>query len=93
MERFQVYGGPDVFGPWEIVASHIGRAGYTIQVTPIGDTVVVGVVRYFGEGDSRPRTESFSEQVSIQTGDSVANVDVRLKGVPTGSSCWVDVSP
>jgi len=93
MPRYQVYAPPDQFGDWTTVANPLGRVSYTITVEPIGDTLITGEVRYFGEGDIIPRVDSFSQEVSIQTGDSVATVDVHLKGTPTGSSCWVDVTP
>lgn len=87
-ERKQVYAGPNVFGPWSVVASHIGRVTYKISVEPIGDTVVVGEVRYFDRNNGTV-TEGFYKEVEIQAGNSVANVEVRLKGTPFGSSCWV----
>ncbi len=89
-ERKQVYAGPNVFGPWSVVASHIGRVSYKISVEPIGNTVVVGEVRFY-DTNNRRVTKGFFKEVTIQTGNSVANVEVRLKGVPFGSSCWVTI--
>lgn len=89
-ERVQVYAGPNVFGPWHVVASHIGSVSYDIKVEPVGDTVVVGEVRYYNE-QNRQITSGFYRETSINTGNSIANIEVRLKGVPFGSSCWVTV--
>ena len=92
MSRHQVWAGPMVFGNWVAVANHLGSADFTITVEPIGDTVVVGQVRYF-DRQNQHVTEDFNGEVSISTGNSVATVEVRLKGGVSGSSCWVDVSP
>src|SRR5262249_38331976 len=89
--RVQVYAGPNVFGPWAVVSSHIGHVRYTIKVEPIGDTTVFGEVRYYDESNTLV-TKGFYQEISISTGNSIANVEVRLKGIPFGSSCWVDVN-
>jgi len=90
MERKQVYAGPMMFSSWHVVASHIGSLSYSFTVTPIGDTVVVGQIRYF-KAEHDQVVEDFQETIEIQTGNVVANVEMRLKGAPSGSSCWVDV--
>src|SRR5262245_948206 len=47
-QRHQLYAPPVAWGPWSDVASHIGPARFTITVEPIGKTLVVGEVEYFG---------------------------------------------
>lgn len=93
MARKQIYAPPLVFGPWEVVGSHIGEVNYSITVEPIGDTLITGEVKYFKRDGGAQVTEAFSKQTSVSTSNSVANVEVRLKGTPTGSSCWVDTVP
>ena len=83
--EFSAYAGPLVFGPWVNVASHMGTATFSISAEPIGSTVLVGEVRYFAT-DGSQRTESFTKSVSVRTGNSIANVEVRFKGVPLGSA-------
>ncbi|WP_437905572.1 hypothetical protein WME95_46050 [Sorangium sp. So ce327] len=91
-ERYQVYAAPAPFwGPWSVVGSHIGRATFQIAVEPIGSTVIRGEVKYY-DANSTLVEQPFHDQVTIRTGDSVVNVDVRLQGVLSGSSCWVTVS-
>lgn len=87
-----VYAGPLIFGPYATVASHIGSVDFEIKVDPIGKTVVVAEVEYINESGKKV-TKSFHGKTSIQTGNSIANVRIRLKGVPTGSACRVTVSP
>lgn len=88
--RYQVYAPPLVFGNWSVVGSHIGTVTVHLVVEPIGDTVVVGQVRYFNSQNVQVE-EEFHKETTVSTGNSVANIEVRLKGTPTGSSCWVDV--
>jgi len=88
--RHQIYAPPNAFGNWQVVHSHIGPTTRQINVTPIGDTVITGQVRYFNNNNNQV-VESFYQTTSVATGNSIANIEVRLKGTPTGSSCWVDV--
>jgi hypothetical protein len=92
LARTPVYAAPNVFGPWETVANHGGSITFTISVEPIGDTVVTGEVRYYGENNSRV-VEGFFQKTTITTSNSYGIVEVRLKGTPSGASCWVDVTP
>jgi hypothetical protein len=90
LTRYQVYAPPLFYGQWRVVGSHIGTATFNISVEPIGSTLVVGQVRYYNRDNQRV-VQSFSNSVTVRTGNSVANIEVRLKGNPTGSSCWVTV--
>ena len=89
-ERKQVWAAPLVFGPWVVVGSHAGEVRFKFEVEPIADTEIFGEVRYFKAKGKRV-TEIFRKEVTIRTGDVYGNVEVRLKGVPTGASCWVTV--
>jgi hypothetical protein len=92
MSRSQVYAPPNAFGNWEIVAAHVGGpTTYQISVEPIGDANVVGQVKYF-DVDNHEQVKDFSGATEVKTGNSVDNVWVRLKGLVTGTSCWVDVN-
>lgn len=88
----QVYAPPAVFGNWQTVSSHIGPMKYAITVEPIGDTKVFGEIRYYNK-EGKQVVKPFHDKVEIEVGNSIANVEVRLKGVPTGSSCKVFVTP
>jgi hypothetical protein len=85
-----VYAPPLVYGAWTPVRNHIGPATMTITVTPVGKTAVFGEVKYFDQ-NGRERIESFFTGITIRTCNCVGAVYVRLKGVPTGSACRVDV--
>jgi len=87
-----VYAPPMVFGPWVTVASHGGAVRVHIRVEPLGDTVVTGQVRYFRAIDKTQVTVDFSREVEVTTANVWANVEVRLRGIPTGSACKVYVS-
>ncbi len=90
-ERHQVWAAPIRYGPWAVVGEHTGRDHFVISVEPIGSTSVDGEVKYYNRSNELT-TETFAKQVAFDVGDSYANVQVRLKGTPTGSSCWVTVS-
>lgn len=92
LTRYQVYAPPIVYGSWHIVGSHIGTASFNISVDPLGDTIVVGEARYYDKNNKHV-IKPFSETITVLTGNSVAHVEIRLKGSPTGSSCWVTVIP
>lgn len=90
LRRHQIYAPPLKYGLWREVIGHIGRASFKISVKPIGNTDILGQVRFFDEENKRI-IEDFGKSVRIRTGNSVAAVEVRLKGNPLGSSCYVDV--
>lgn len=87
------YAPPLVFSPWVVVGSHVGQITYTISFKPQGDTQIQAQVRYF-ENKNLPRVErDILSGTSITTSDSVANVEMRFKGIPTGSAVDVSIVP
>lgn len=90
VKSYSVYAPPLVYGNWTKVGSHIGRVAFAIDVTPIGGTRVFGQVKYYVNG--RIRTEDFTGSIVIQTGNDIASIRIRLKGVPLGSACRVTVT-
>lgn len=89
--RHQVWAAPLTFGPWAVIANHLNSVTFEVTVTPIGDTMVTGELRYWNKNNEKVIV-SFKDSQKITTGNSIGNVEVRLKGTPLGSSCWVDVS-
>ena len=90
-QRHQIYAPPMIYGPWRQIAAHGGPVAFDISVTPVGDTQIVGEVRYTNRTGEKT-VDRFIGDVSIRTGNVWDKIEVRLKGVPTGSSCYVDVS-
>jgi len=91
---FSAYAAPSIWGPWVTVASHIGSVTFTIETTPLGDTLLMSRVRYWkGAGGGSQVTEEFRDSTTITTSNSVANVEVSCKGVPTGSAVDGSVEP
>jgi len=91
MATFNIWAPPNFFGPWVIVASHGGVVRYTIQASAVGSTLVIGEVKYYSQ--TGERIEQFRDVARITTGNAWANVRVRFKGIPLGSSVEVRVSP
>lgn len=92
--RLQAYAPPIAWGPWTIVGSHLGVVTFDIDYTALGDTLVMGEIRYFKGANSGVRVvEGFRDSVTITTSNSVANVEARFKGVPTGSAVDISVTP
>jgi len=91
--RHQVWAAPLTFGPWAVIATHLNSVKFKIEVNQIGDipTLITGEVLYWNI-DNQKITTSFIGSITIETGNSIGNVEIRLQGTPTGSSCWVDVS-
>lgn len=90
---FTAYAPPLVWGPGMTVASHIGAVTYRITYEAIGDTLVMGRVHYYKSGSQDKVTEEFSSSTTITTSNSVGNVVVDFKGIPTGSAVNGTISP
>ena len=88
-ERHQIYAPPSFWGNWEVVSAHCGAARYRIEVEAIGDTHVVGQVKYYSDVRRDWVIEDFFKSTTIITGNAYSTVSVRLKGAGLGSSCWV----
>jgi hypothetical protein len=82
---FTGYATPLAFGPWVTAIGGLGyAASVRIDVQPVGDTVIFGEVKFFNEAGVK-ETIQFQGTALFKTGDSLQNIDVRFKGVPTGS--------
>lgn len=92
LNRFNAYAGPSTWGPWTQIAAHGGPVTYTITAKPVGSTVIVGRVKYFGR-DGKQHIETFRGSTTITTGNSWATVRVSFKGIPTGSAVEGTISP
>jgi hypothetical protein len=83
-----------MWGAWQTIASHSSSVTYEISYEPVGDTVVVAQVQYWkGSGGGSQVVEDFSKETSITTSESIANVNVRFKGVVTGSAVDGEINP
>jgi hypothetical protein len=90
---FKIYAPPNFYGPWETIASHVGEVTYSVSVKPVGSTVVAGEIRFYDKKTGKQAVRSFFGSTTFTTSNSVANVEIRLKGGGLGSSCDVKVSP
>lgn len=82
---FDAYAPPMVFGKWKTILSHAGSQRVTIEVEPVGNTIVIGEVRYWQREDKQI-TCQFKDSITIQTAKVVAVIEVRFKGNPTGTA-------
>ena len=79
------------WGAWNTIESHGGSISRTITYEPVGDTLVLGKVRYFKFKDKSVE-EEFKDNTSISTADVWANIEVCFKGVVTGSTVQGEIS-
>lgn len=84
-KTFTAYAAPMLWGPWVTIQSHGGPIAFKITYTPIGDTLVMGKVRYYKEKEKLVE-EEFKDEITIRTADVWANVEVCFKGLPLGST-------
>jgi len=84
-KTFTAYAAPMMWGPWTTIQSHGGSIAFAISYSAIGDTLVMGKVKYFKAKDTQVE-EEFRDETTIRTGDVWANVEVCFKGVPLGST-------
>jgi hypothetical protein len=92
MRLYAAYAGPNIWGPWVIILSHLGIVNCSISAKPVGDTVLRCRVRYFDSKNVQV-TEEWNGDVKITTSNSVANVEVSFLGIPLGSAVDGTVSP
>lgn len=81
--QFDAYAPPLVYGPYEVIAEHIGSIHYSGSASPVGDTNLHGEVRYYGEGWVE---EGFIGEFAFTTGNAVATVKTHFKGNPFGTA-------
>lgn len=92
--QFHAYAPPDIWGMWTTISSHVGSVSYEISYSAVGNTLVVAQVRYWqGPGNGTQTVEDFRDDINVDTADCVGNVEVRFKGVPTGSAVDGSISP
>ncbi|PFP09361.1 hypothetical protein COJ90_20855 [Priestia megaterium] len=90
LELFQVfehYAPPaPLWGDWRVILSQLnGPQSYTIKYEPIGDTVVVGQVTYSNNSNQIVK-EGLYQETTINTGNSVSNIEVRFQAILTGTA-------
>ncbi len=88
-----LYAPPLTWGVWYTVQSHLGVHHCHISLHPAsGNTKVYGRVRYYkGSGGGTQVDEMFTGSISFVTSNSVANIEVCLKGDPWGCGVRVTV--
>jgi len=87
MSDFSYSAPPNVFGPWQTIASYGGEVQYTLSASPLGDTQIFGEVRFGAE------TRSFADHITFRTRNEWSNVDVRFKGIPLGTAIHGSILP
>lgn len=92
MSLFNAYAAPSTWGPWVTVGSHLGEASFTINANAVGDTLLKCRVRYYKTSVSQV-IEEWLDNVTVNCGDCVANVEVSFMGIPTGSAVDGTVNP
>ena len=83
-KRFIAYAAPMSWGPWATIQSYGGAIAFKITYIAIGDTMVMGKVRYY-RGKDKHVEEEFKDEVVIRTA-VWANVEVCFRGLPIGST-------
>jgi multidrug efflux pump subunit AcrA (membrane-fusion protein) len=89
---YHAYAPPGVYGAWTQVATHLGAMHFSIDVAPVGSTVVQSEVVYV-DRSGRITTRPFHGHIDIDTCNCVATVQVRCKGIPTGSAVTITCIP
>ncbi len=84
-KAFTAWAAPMMWGPWTTIQSHGGVINFKITYSAIGDTMVMGKVKYYKE-QGHTSEEEFKDSTSIKTAVVWANIEVCFKGIPTGST-------
>lgn len=95
IQRLRYYAPPVFFGPWVTAASYCATSlTYSISFEPIGDTQILGEVKYFKYPNVEVTESIFSgAKITTAPANICANIMVRFKGVPTGSAVDITVEP
>ncbi|MCC5468521.1 hypothetical protein [Pelosinus baikalensis] len=80
---FELQALPGIYGVWLEIATHLNSSDYTITAEPLGDTEILGQVKYFNTNNAEI-VKDFHREISITTG-GMGTVSVRFKGFPFGS--------
>jgi hypothetical protein len=89
---YNAYAPPNFYGTWTQVGAHAGAASFNIKAEPIGNTVIVGEVKYFPYANKPAIVVPFRGGVNIRTCPCYGTVQVHFKGIPTGSAVKVTVN-
>jgi hypothetical protein len=90
-ETVHHYAPPLAWSNWEKLPTvAIGRSSFGISYTPLGDTLVMGKVKYHND-DCEEIIVEFKDSITVTQGECVSHVWVSLKGVVTGSAVDVRV--
>ena len=81
--EFNAWAAPMTYGPWYLIAEHMGVVNYRGEVWPEGETALFGRIRYYGEESWVEK--DFVDDFDITTGDCYSTVKTRFKGVPFGT--------
>ncbi|WP_303984805.1 hypothetical protein [Niallia circulans] len=92
VRQFVAQAGPNMWGVWYTIGSHVGTVSYDISYRGISEaTKVYGKVRYFS--NSGKKEQEFIDSVTILCGNAVDNVEVCFMGIPTGSAVEGTIVP
>ena len=90
------YAPPLIWGAEIIIENHLGSISRSISYEPLGDTLVMGRVKYFKEETGNPAGKyvevEFKDEITVKTSNSVASIKCDFKGIVLGSAVTVTVS-
>ena len=89
--KFTAYAPPLIWGVWHHIQGHGGSINFKITYSPIGDALIMGKVRYF-KMDNKQVEQEFKDEISIQTANAWASIEVSFKGLTTGSTVEGEIS-
>lgn len=90
--RYKLHALPSTWSSWYKIGSHSGRVTYTVTLEPEGNTNVKGKIKYYDESGAQV-VRVFYDRATFTTGNSVAYIELSLKGLPLGTPVFVTVSP
>jgi len=82
--EFNGWAPPMTYGAWYLIAEHIGTVYYYGEAWADGESAFFGQVRYYGEESWE--IEDYVDDFSFTTGDVIATVETRFKGIPYGTA-------
>ena len=84
IKGFTAYAPPSIWSAWTVIYNSSGEGSVEIKAEAIGDTHFIGQIEYYGPGGKK--VVNFNSSRRITFGNSFANVRVRFKGLPTGTT-------
>jgi len=91
--NFYSYAPPSYWSNWKEVASYMGSVRYAIRAWADGNTSLFAQVRYWDSDGDLVTYSLDSNWFYFRTGNYIGTVEVRFKGVPTGSSVTGQIDP